>query len=84
MCQFISKLSGANVFPVLCYLLAAYFLYAFCSVVGVPPSKPLDGTSGSYMALALFLFMLPEAKKLKFGQLFEYEARVKEIKEEVK
>lgn len=68
----------------LCYLLAAYFLYAFCSVVGVPPSKPLDGTSGSYMALALFLFMLPEAKKLKFGQLFEYEARVKEIKEEVK
>lgn len=84
MRQFISKLSGANVFPVLCYLLAAYFLYAFCAVVGVPPSKPLDGTSGSYMALALFLFMLPEAKKLKFGQLFEYEARVKEIKEEVK
>ena len=84
MCQFITKLSGANVFPVLCYLLAVYFLYAFCAVVGVPPSKPLDGTSGSYLALALFLFMLPEAKNLKFGQLFEYEARVKEIKEEVK
>jgi hypothetical protein len=28
--------------------------------------------------------MLPEAKKLKLGQLFEYEAKVKEIKEEVK
>lgn len=84
MREFISKLSGANVFPTLCYLLAAYFLYAFCVLIGVPPSKPLDGTSGSYLALALFLFMLPEAKKLKFGQLFEYEARVKEIKEEVK
>lgn len=84
MCNFIKKLSGANVFPTLCYLLAAYFLYAFCMFVGVPPSKPLDSSSGSYLALALFLFMLPEAKKLKFGQLFEYEARVKEIKEEVK
>lgn len=84
MRQLISNLSGANVFPTLCYLLAAYFLYAFCIVAGVPPSKPLDSTSGSYLALALFLFMLPEAKKLKFGQLFEYEARVKEIKEEVK
>lgn len=84
MLQFIKKLTGANVFPVLCYLLAVYFLYAFGALVGVPPSKPLDGTSGSYLALALFLFMLPEAKKLKFGQLFEYEARVKEIKEDVK
>ncbi|MBI5557697.1 MAG: hypothetical protein HY885_08675 [Deltaproteobacteria bacterium] len=84
MLQFLKKLAGVNVFPMLCYLLAAYFLYAFCLVVGVPPSKPLSATSGSYLALALFLFMLPESKKLKLGRLFEYEARVKEIKEEVK
>lgn len=84
MYQSIKNLLGANIFPILCYLFAAYFLFAFCSVVGVPPSKPLDTTSASYLALALFLFMLPEAKKLKFGKLFEYEARVKEIKEEVK
>lgn len=80
----ISKLSRANVFPTLCYLLSVYFLYAFCVVVGVPPNKPLDSTSGSYLVLALFLFMLPEAKRLKLGQLFEYEARVKEIKDEVR
>jgi hypothetical protein len=84
MCNFIKKLTETNVFPILCYLLAAYFFYAFCNVIGVPPNKPLDSSSGSYLALALFLFMLPEAKKLKFGQLFEYEARVKEIKEDVK
>lgn len=80
----LKTLTGANVFPTLCYVLAAYFFYAFSEVVGIPPTKALDSASGSYLALALFLFMLPEAKKLKLGQLFEYEARVKEIKEEVK
>jgi hypothetical protein len=80
----IKQIAAANVFPTICYLLAAYFLYAFCSVVGVPPSKPLDASSGSYLALALFMFMLPEAKRLKLGQLFEYEAKVREIKQEVR
>lgn len=84
MLSLLQRISAANVFPTICYLLAAYFLYAFCVVVGVPPSKPLDATSGSYLALALFMFMLPEAKKLKLGQLFEYEAKVKEIKQEVR
>ena len=84
MSQFLKNLFVVNVFPTLCYLLAAYFFFAFCVVIGVPPAKPLDATSGSYLALALFLFMLPEAKKLKFGNLFEFEARVKEIKDEVK
>lgn len=84
MNKFFTKLATANVFPIICYLLAAYFLYAFCSVIGVPPRKPLDSSSGSYLALALFLFMLPEAKKLKLGQLFEYEAKVQEIKQEVR
>jgi hypothetical protein len=84
MWQSFKRLATANVFPMICYLLAAYFLYAFCHVVGVPPDRPIDASSGSYLALALFLFMLPEAKKLKLGQLFEYEARVKEIKQEVR
>lgn len=84
MLNFLKSAVTVNVFPTLCYLLAAYFLYAFASFVGVPPSKAIDATSGSYIALALFLFILPEAKKLRLGQLFEYEARVKEIKEDVK
>jgi hypothetical protein len=83
MLKFLRSLGTANVFPVLCYLLAAYFLYAFALTVGVPPSRSLDATSASYLALALFLFMLPEAKKVKLGKLFEYEARIKEIKEDV-
>jgi hypothetical protein len=84
MLTFLLRAATTNVFPIICYLLAAYFLYACCLFVGVPPTKPLDSTSGSYLALALFLFMLPEAKKLKLGQLFEFEAKVKEIKQEVR
>lgn len=80
----IGKFLSANVFPIICYLLAAYFMWGFCIAVEIPPTKPLNATSGGYLALALFLFILPEAKKLKLGQLFEYEAKVKEIKQEVK
>lgn len=84
MLQFLKKVASANVFPTICYLLAVYFLYAFCHVIGIPPNKAVDASSGSYLALALFLFMLPEAKKLKLGQLFEYEAKVREIKQDVR
>jgi len=84
MIKLLKSVLSANVFPAICYLLAAYFLFASCQATGVPPSKPLDATSGSYLALALFMFMLPEAKRLKLGKLFEYEVKVEEIKEEVK
>lgn len=84
MWKSLKVLLAANVFPTVCYVLAAFFVYAFLLRVGVPPTRDLDATGGTYLALALFLFMLPEAKRLKLGQLFEYEARVKEIKEDVK
>lgn len=64
MWQQLKKMATANIFPIICYLLAAYFLYAFCHGIGVPPDKPLDASTGSYLALALFMFMLPEAKRL--------------------
>lgn len=84
MDKILKKLCRVNVFPILCYIISAYFLYAFCVAIGVPPSRSLDRTSGSYLAIALFLFMLPEAKRVKLGELFEYESRVKEIKDEVR
>jgi hypothetical protein len=75
---------GLRLFPVICWLSAGYFFWAFLKAVGVPPVNALNASSGSFLGLALFLFLIPEAKKLKFGQLFEYEAKVKEVKEEVK
>lgn len=75
---------GLRLFPIICWLSAGYFFWAFLKAVGVPPVNALNASSGSFLGLALFLFLIPEAKKLKFGQLFEYEAKVKEVKEEVK
>ena len=84
MLKTIKALLVTNVFPVICYVLAAFFAYGFFVRVGFPPIGDLDATGGTYLALALFLLMLPEAKRIKLGQLFEFEARVKEIKEDVK
>ena len=84
MLQQFSRIAKANVFPAVCYLLATYFGYAFCLAVGIPPVKAIDTTSGTYLALTLFLVMLPEAKRLKLGTIFEYESRVQELKQEVK
>jgi hypothetical protein len=84
MWQSLKVLFTANVFPTICYVIAAFFLYAFFLRVGIPPIRDLDATAGTYLALALFMFMLPEAKRLKLGQLFEYEAKVQEIREDVK
>src|SRR5262245_1496256 len=84
MLAYIRNILSQDVFPIVCYVLAGCFLWAFFYIVGLPPQRALDVSSGAYVALALFLFMLPEAKKLKFGNVFEFEARVKELKHEVK
>ena len=81
MLQRLKSLLVANVVPTLCYLLAVFFAYAYFLQVGFPPVSKLDPTAATYLSLMLFLFMLPEAKKLRLGKLFEFEARVHEIKD---
>ncbi|NJA06985.1 hypothetical protein [Methylomonas sp. UP202] len=73
-----------NVFPVLCYLAMVAFASAFILVAGLPPLRDLTPTSSAYLALTIFFFLLPEAKKLKMGKLFEYEAKVEELKGEMR
>ena len=64
--------------------IAAYFLYVFHSIVGFLPENELSTTSTTYLAISIFFFLLPLAKKLKLGKLLEYETKVTEIKKEVK
>jgi hypothetical protein len=42
MWQSLKALLTANVFPTICYVIAAFFLYAFFLRVGIPPIKDLD------------------------------------------
>lgn len=73
-----------NAVRILSLVIAAYFFYAFHIAVGFPPEKELNSTSLTYLIISIFFFLLPLAKKLKLGKLIEYEAKVAEIKSEVK
>jgi uncharacterized protein YoxC len=75
---------GTNILHLSSMTIAVYFLYVFHSIVGFPPEKELNSTSITYLAISLFFFLIPLAKKLKLGKIIEYEAKVVEIKKEVK
>lgn len=63
---------------------AAYFFYIFHLTAGFPPEKELNSSSLIYLMISVFFFLLPLAKSLKLGKLLEYEAKIAEIKSEVK
>lgn len=73
-----------NIIRLLSLTLSGYFLYVFHSYVGFPPEKDITTTSTTYLILFIFFMLFPLAKKLKLGKLVEYEAKVEEIKKDVK
>jgi uncharacterized protein YoxC len=73
-----------NVLRLTSLIIAAYFFYAFHLTVGFPPEGELNSSSLTYLAISIFFFLLPLAKKLKLGKLLEYEAKVSEMQNEVK
>jgi hypothetical protein len=75
---------GSNILRLSSLAISAYFFYVFHSIVGFPPENELSTTSTTYLTISIFFFLLPFAKKLKLGKLLEFEAKVTEIKKEVK
>ena len=73
-----------NILQISSLIIAAYFFYAFHLHVGFPPIKELNSTSTTYLVISIFFFLFPFAKSLKLGKLLEYEAKVSEVKNEVK
>jgi hypothetical protein len=72
----------ANFFRLLCLLLAGYFLYAFHSVAGFPPSSNIEPSSVFLLVVSIFFFLLPFSGKLKLGKFLEYEAKIDRIEHE--
>ncbi|WP_269621202.1 hypothetical protein [Zhongshania sp. BJYM1] len=72
-----------EIFRILCLLLAAYFFIAFHSDVGFPAGGKVSSSGGLYLVLSMFFFLVPFAKRLKLGKLFEYEAKIDELKGDV-
>ncbi len=65
-------------------LIAIYFLWAFHIHVGFPPTGYLTYTAITYLALFVFFFALPLAKRLKLGKLVEFEAKVEQVRADIK
>lgn len=79
-----SKFDRADIFKLICFSLSAYFFITFHLSAGFPPKDPITNTAIFYLAIALFFFLIPSAKKLKLGKLIEFESQVKELKEETR
>ena len=84
MMEKIKEWACINILRLSSLAIADYFFYVFHSIVGFPPEQELNSSSTTYLLLSIFFFLLPLAKKLKLGKLLEYEAKVNEIKGEVK
>jgi hypothetical protein len=71
------------VLPTVCWILSAYFFVIFHVSSGFPPTDLSKKSSLSLLLLSLFLFLLPFAKRIKLGKIFEFEREINEIKNNV-
>ncbi len=65
-------------------LIAVYFLWALHVHVGFPPTESLTYTAAAYLALFVFFFLLPFAKRFKLGRFIEFEAKVEQVQADIK
>lgn len=72
-----------NMFRILCLLLSVYFFVAFHIAVGFPAGDIVTTSGAFYLILALLFFLAPFARKLKLGKLFEYEAKIEQLEQNV-
>ena len=66
------------------WAIAIYFFWAFHLHVGFPPTEPLTHSAAAYLALFVLFLVLPAARKLRIGKLFDFEAKVDQVRTEVK
>ena len=74
----------ANYFSIFSRLIAVYFIWVFHKHVGFPPTELLTFTSTTYLALFIFFLVLPFAQRIKLGKLIEFEAKVEQVRSDIK
>ena len=75
---------GTNLWPILSGAASLYFLCIFHVNVGFPPSKPLTFTTTLYLALFVLFLLAPFVQRLRLGRLIEFEAKVEEVRSDMK
>ena len=73
-----------NSLSIVSRFVAVYFLWSFHIHVGFPPTGSLTYTAAAYLALFVFFFLLPFAKRFKLGKFIEFEAKVEQVQADIK
>lgn len=73
-----------NLIFILLRVLSLYFFIVFHLNVGFPPSQKISSEALLYLSFSIFFFLIPLAKKISIGKFIEYEAKINEIKTDVK
>ena len=73
-----------NVWSIFSGFASLYFLWVVHQHVGFPPTNPLTPTSVVYLALFVFFLAAPFVQRLRLGRLIEFEAKVEEVRTDMK
>lgn len=73
-----------NAMGIVSWAFAGYFFYAFHLQVCFPPTEAINQTGFVYLIVFILFLLAPFAKKLKLGSVLEWEAKIKELKQDVK
>ncbi|MEW8330098.1 MAG: hypothetical protein AB2692_04115 [Candidatus Thiodiazotropha sp.] len=73
-----------NAMGIVSWVFAAYFFYAFHLHVCFPPTEEITQTGFVYLIVFTLFLLAPFAKRFKLGSILEWEAKIKELKQEVK
>ena len=74
----------AILFAVMSWPIAGYFIWAFHLHVGFPPTGTLTLSAVAYLVLFVCFLVLPFARRLRLGRFLEFEAKVEQVRAEVK
>ncbi|WP_417463379.1 hypothetical protein [Kordiimonas sp.] len=72
-----------NVFALIAFGFSLYFFVVFIAREGVLPSTDLNKSSLVYLSLAVLFLLLPSAKTISIGNVLRFEAKARELKEEI-
>ena len=73
-----------SLWPILSGTASLYFLWVFHGHAGFPPAAELTPTSALYLALFVLFLLAPFVHRLRLGRLIEFEAKVEEVRSDMK
>ena len=72
-----------NILFVVSWVLSIYFFIIFHIAASFPPADLSKNSSWSLLLLSIFFFLLPFAKRIKLGKVFEFEKDINELKNNI-